>query len=773
MLKRWMCLLLTLTLLAGLPAVMAAEDAPLSRDIAPPENSWINSVALYQGALYAAGDSIYRLPANADAFEMVQQMRNAAWAEKYEGVYSLALVADNEQLYGLDTNSKKLYTLTVGDEGVTLDEGVALDLSPLSEQMGDDSYVQQPAQMVIAGGRLYVIGNTWGQRGPEAKLFSYDLKAGGEPTVYTSEFVQQLAPYKEGKLLALQMDTGNAYDQASGQMKAPTLAVWDPASDSLEPLPAKLDMPWRYEGAGMAYDAAQDYIYLSMGTEVYRIDAQGESQPCAYLNPTNVGGEFSGRLTLLPGGRLAAANQEGIALRSGDPADLPAERLTIYGSYMDDTHKRAMARMAGTSITFLDSKHFATAQQLGQALVGGEDSIDIFVLRSEQLDLNSLMQKGYTADLSGSQIISEYVKGLYPAMAEVGAYEGKTMLVPVSLDAQMSSYYPKLLEQVGEELPTTFDGWLDFLQRWNDELGEQYPDILPSHSPDYKAEMMTLALRLYAGDAAASGKPFSFEDPALRRMLERVAQLRTEDIAEKVDWSQPGADMGEIYNKAPLTESWYSLDLRNLNELFNERSGGYSIIYGNSGPTFEVGQPWPFALSTAEDAPARVPVTLSLMAVNPRSKHLDSAITYVESYLQSMDLSAQAMLNPSMNDPIPNPDADRQNKWMEDYEKSLQEAVDKAEGAEKAELETQLETAKKDNAAQREQNRWLAKAEAIQMYRDLMENAYIQRWGDLNMVLSTQDMLQLLTRYAQGQTPLDQFLQEAEGKLRLMRLEAE
>lgn len=775
--RTFTALALALALLLASAAGIAQGDLPVGQDIPAPEREWLASAALYQGRVLLAGNGIYQAVPGEDEVKEVQSFAEEAWQQKHPNMYRLLLAAGEGKLYGLDTNESMLYTISLEEAEIILGEGLAVDLSPLKDAfMGteddeDGGYVRPPAQMIPAGDRLYMIANAFGPRGPEVKLFSYELKAGGAPLMHVAEHVQQLAAYKEGKLLALVMNTEDSFDMKTGQMRSPQLAVWDPQEDTLTPLEGELEMPWRHEGGGLAYDPEGDFIYLSLGNEIYRRDVQGKVEVCAYLNPTNRGSEFSGRLLVLPEGRLAYASSEGVSLRSADPAHLPAQRLVIYGSFMNDAHKGAMQQLAGTAVTFLDDKFYTSAQELGQALVGGEDQIDIFVLRSDQLDLNSLMAKGYTADLSGSQVIADHMDALYPMMSQVGTLEHKALLVPIAMDAQMRSYYPKLVDQVGIEIPVTYGQMLDLLQRWNDELGEQHPDLLPMHEPDYNLAVTILALQLYASEMAATGQPFSFGDPLLKEMLQQAQQLRTEDIAEKVDWSSPGADMEDIYSKAPLIEDWYRLDFSSLNQLFDEQEDG-SYIIGYAGDIqHDTGYPRPFQLAIEEGKPYRMPLMLTLMGVNPRGQDPESAIQYLEAYIQNLDPATLMMMNPSLNDPLPNPDEEHYNRGMQEYEESLREQIDKAEGAEKTELEAVLERAVKDHQRHREDNRWLVRPEAIQLFREMMENGFVRGWDDLNRVISNPDMSTLLMRFIGGQMPLEQFLDEAEGKLRLMRLE--
>ena len=775
MLKRTLTLLMILAVLLGLAGQALAQSAAPNADLSLPEGTWVQSAAWYKGQVLLSGNSIYAYRPGDEELTTVQAFGDKEWNEQYPGVYNMMLVADGDSLYGVDIDSDTLYPVILHEDnkGIALGEGVKLDMSPLvNMEFGDEGYKERPQQMLFFGGRLYMVMRSYGPKGAEGKLISYDAAAGGKPTEHKTEYVAQLSPYKDGKLLALVMDENDAWDAKTNQMKPPTLAVYDPAADALTEL-GTAGVPYRSEGMGILYDAADDSVYLTGKDEVYRWTQSGGPQVCAYLPPTNYGGALSGRLMMVAPGRLAVVNQQGVSVRGTDPALLPTGRLTIYGSYMDDSHKAAIQGLNGIPITFLDNKYFSTAQELGQALVSGEDSIDIFFLRSDGIDLDSMIAKGYCADLSGSQAIGDFLGSLYPIMQQQAMRDGKTFLVPVDVDGQLMMYYPKLIEQVGVEVPRTFEQLCDFLEQWNDELGEKFPDFLPMQSTDYRGELMQMAIMMFADAKGIKGEEFTFGDPLLKQLLTRAATVRTEDIAQKVDWSQPGSNvaMEEIYNKPPLIQNRYGINLEQLNYALGNPDGQMTVSYGN-GPGYEVGTEQPFQLTLEEGEKPVTGITLTLMAINPKSKNLDSAIRYVEQYVSGLQPVKAAMLNPELNDPIPNPYFERNIKWMEERKANMERELAKLEGAEKTEMQANYEREMAENEKNMERMRWQVVPEAIAYYRQMMDNAYVRTFNAMSTIWQSPDIRTLFERYTQGQLPLEQFLQEADGKLRLMRLES-
>ena len=786
--KKLLSILLMAALLLGGAAQVRAEVAGIDNmDILLDDNAWLSSSAYSGGRLYliSSGEFFVYTPGEDEPAKLkVNDLRSrdegdAAW---YDGMtdqyyYSLSLFEDGGRLYAADfQNRGMIYPLAAEDDTLTISDGAAIDTEPLRNmEWGDDGYIEDPVQILGAGGRMYLVNRTWSSSGSTLmSLLSYDIALGGEATRHKAEFIWRLTPYKDGKLLALVMDPEKSWNEKTMAMNNAALAVYDPQTDSLDEL-GDSGKPFEYEGLGLGYDEEADKIYLQGKSEVYLSDGAGSAEIAAYLTPSQYGGNNSDGLFVLPEGRVAVISGQSIFIRTADPDQLPEGRLTIYGSYMDDTHQKAMAALGGIPVTFLESKWFSTAQELGQALVTGEDNIDILVFSGEYIDINNLMNKGYAADLSGSAALQDYVAALYPMMQDAGKAGGKLYMVPVGMDTNgMMSYYSKLTEQVeGVELPHTYAELIALLQKWNDELGEEYPDFLPLQSDDYKGQMVRLAISMQQNAKAIKGEEFVYNDPQLKEMLELALALNTEDIAPKIDWEADNSNelFEEIYSKMPLMQEYYWIDLQSMNYSLTQDEEDSLMSWGSSDKTYNVGRMLPLQFGISEGDPSIVPIQLTMMTVNPKSKNLDAAIAYIEQYVKSISPDKQAMMNPSLNDDILNPNYEQEIKWMEESLSYYEEAISKAEGAEKTEIQANFEQQKKYIEARREEARYSVRKETIAVYRELIENSYIRTY-EHNMAFNSEEMYSLLNRLIEGQMPLEQFLTEADGKLRLMRLES-
>lgn len=771
-------LALLMCLLLPVPAALAGETPVISQDITVDNSDWLTSYTTFGDSVLFSGDSLWQWKPGEDQLTRLQFFHDSDWQEKYHGVYNLIIAARGDRLYGLSTDLQTLYDLSLVQGKPELSNPRPLDLSPLldpyMEGGGGDEYIQPPYQMLVFDGRLYLLSRFYGNMGPEVSLVSYNLEKGGEPTRYQSRFIQHLAPYRDGRLLALVMDESLIYSGRAGQeaMK-PSLQIFDPQTDTLENL-GDIDKPWQIQGLSLAFDPGTDSIYLASESDIYKRKPDGKLETCAYLNPINTYGSAATLLQVMPDGSLVLIHSKGLSRRSSDPGDLPAGRLTIYGFGRDErAEQRALAKMKGVAVTFTTPSYGDTAQSLAQMLVGGSEEIDIFFVSSEAMDLDTLMKKGYTQDLSASAAIREHMDALYPMFREPGQNEAEqTMLVPVSLSGNFMSYYPMLFENTGLIPPRNYKELADFLMNWQQKgLGDQYPAYTPLAAPDFFLGLADQALQLYAGETAASGKPFSFADPVLQQMLQQAEALRT---GNRIDFSNPDsmqALYSEMNNKAPLMSDWFSLDVQSLHYSLEENMSHF--VRFENGQEVETGRQLPLLLSIGEGKEPHIPVSLTLMAVNPRSRHLEQAIRFVEAYAESLEPSTQVMLKPGMNEGIESPYLAEMIAGQEEYLNTLEDNLKKAEGAGKTQLEKQIAEARMQYEKDLEENRWEVSPEAIACYRALIEKAYVVQFGDLYQAIAAPDIQTLMQRYIQGQISLAQFTQEAEGKLRLMRLEGQ
>jgi hypothetical protein len=170
--------------------------------------------------------------------------------------------------------------------------------------------------------------------------------------------------------------------------------------------------------------------------------------------------------------------------------------------------------------------------------------------------------------------------------------------------------------------------------------------------------------------------------------------------------------------------------------------------------------------------PVQIPAYITVMFVNPNSKNFDMALRYLETNLESMERYRHIMLFPDDNEPVPRSDYDT---WVAQVEKELDNA--------KKQLENSKPEQKKDAEAlvksyeellsNKDKYYWQVSKESIAVYRELASLCYAATPNllDYRPKEGESEIRALVARYQQKQIPLDQFIAEADKKIRMILLE--
>lgn len=751
--KKHFSLLLALCLMLGIGQAALAQTPGDYQDILF-ENDSIASVLQVDGEiLVQTGSKLVVVTPGEEGVKPYKGLSSEAWMEAQGiGGFGGTLLTDGKRLLMFNFAESKLIPLTVEDGKVQAGEPIELDLSSRKMETGGvETFFQAPEQVELIGDRLYFL---YRDMAGEDELLSLSLQ-GGELRSLKAKGVRSFAAYKDGKLLVV-TDPSQAAGEAGRVFESGgpvyDLSVLNPEDNSLTKLGATV--PSTGGPMPIGYDAKMDSIYFLAQGALYRWQADGKPVLCAYAGSSSMWRSVPGNLSLLPDGRILMAGTEVLSIRSVDPERLPKGKLVIYGSHESTVHRKATQTMQGMPVRFLDTKYFSTAQELGQALLAGEDEIDLFFLQARHTDLGVLKSKGYCHDLSQSESLKRFVAETYPMIQAQAEHQGKLSLIPVDVSSSMMHYNSALFSEIGIEPPKTFKEFCELIVSWDEKYAERFPNYLPVSTDDYPSYLMTLALNLYADYCAATGEEWSFRSPLLRELLEQAEAVRKTDIGKPVDWTDPqsAAMIKEVFSKQ---------------ELFSQTS----VSLRDSGMMTKLLSLKPLRLQVKEGVELPMASELMVMAINPKSKNLENAVKYAEAYVAALDGASRLALSPGLNDPVPNPDFEAQRQQMESVRQMLKKAVDEAQGAELTEQKRMLAEFESNYDTILEQMRYLVNAESITNYREQMQRSYVRTYGPVETLLNQEEMQNLMRRYQQAQISLDQFLMEAEGKFRLIRLE--
>jgi outer membrane protein assembly factor BamB len=750
------CLLLALTFFT--PALAAPGDAILFTEAQRRETGMINYnrpvITGIGGTLYLLyGESIYTWQAGQESPQQLvsgltpERFSNYAEAQARLGdkadklIYSL--ISSRDTLYGLNNLNGKLFPLNIADGKLSYGTPVQLDWQGMEIKDGDYSYVNDVIKAVISDGKVYMLirDNTGNSNYPAFVCF--DLTNGVKKTL-DIPFIQDFTPYRDGKLLVNVYDTEHAYDAVKQVMKNPSLGIFDPSAATVTEVGLFSDQ----SVTGLIYQSQSDTLYYMAPNKIFAMKALSTPAQVAYL-PMDYGDDSAA--VMLDGGLYAISSWAGTFVRNTDPAFMPVGSLSVYNGYTDQAAMAFAVKYPDMPVIFNQSVYFETSQALAQAMVSGDSVFDVYRFDISYQDFSNLLDKGYCMDLSASPVLTEQISKMYPFLQNAITKDGKYYALPVEMFSYGISYSPQFWKEAGLEdrLPKTFLELIDFMNWWAQEGKEAHPDyILMEGVSEYRSTMLDIAFNLYMQYCQAQGEDLTFNTPLFRKLMAAVESLDAENL--DVPLTEGGNDE-ELYNgKSLLMNSYDWLDLQSGNAEYSK----------------------PLPLPLEEGMPVHIPANVTVMFINPNTKNFDMALRYLETNLECMERYRHIMLFPGDNEPVPRPDFDN---WIKQIEKERDNVKKQLESA-KPEQVKDLEAAVKsyeDLLAKKDMYYWQVSKESIDTYRNIASMCYAATPNllDYRPKEGESEIRALIARYQEKQISLDQFIMEADKKIRMILLE--
>ena len=686
---------------------------------------------------------------------MYSTMEDAAATLKDQADYATTTIFTwDGKLYGINGLNGFVYPLTIAEGKVNYGEPVKLAWDNMTEKDGDYAYTRAITRLTVMDGKLYTLIRSYNENYDKPTLAAFDLTTGEKQVFDSAAFVQDITPYKDGKLLARVFDASTAYEGEQKDWKKPTLAVFDPAAGTLTTVAEFETM----DIFGLCYSSENDTLYYAIANQVRMMPGLGAPQQAAYLVLQYAS---EGNVALLPGGMYVIPSWEGIFVCNTDPQFLPTVKLSAYGLYADDTAMAFSAAHPEVALTFNQNVYFDSPETLAQAMVSADQSFDLYQLSLSYEGFTSLMEKGYCADLSNIPALSEQVAQMYPFLQDAVKKDGKLFAVPSQLWGYGLCYSKTNWEEAGipmEKLPTTYKEFLDLLVWWAEEGKDEYPGYqFLEGTSDYNLTLTNKTIDAYIQYYQSIKQDLTFDTDLFRKLMTAVESVETEEIDIATDNDPMALAAGksmamseELYEKPALFMDYYDW---------------LSVGSGNDYAT-------PLPLPLDEGLPLGIGAYVQVIFINPNSPNFDMAVEYITTYLAHMQKSIHIAMFPNDNEPVRNPDFE---SWMANWEAELAKMKTQLETAapeEKKDLETNIQWYEKA-LANRDQYAWSVSAESIARYRELAQYAFATGENILNYNSKegASEIQTLLQRYTDGQLPLEQFIREINNKVRRIQME--
>lgn len=412
-----------------------------------------------------------------------------------------------------------------------------------------------------------------------------------------------------------------------------------------------------------------------------------------------------------------------------------AEEQAINIGYWDvrsETVQGFLKQHPGVTATS-GNMNVRTTDDLISSFLTEEFDFDVFPLFTIQYDISPLMEKGYLADLSQSEEICDTVEKMREDVAELVTNENGIYALPYGFLINYMTWQEQAWKDAGfteEDVPTTFDEFLDFLENWcsNRKQGfcifGQFDETVYTENR-YTECLLNMLFENYMMQSSYAGELLTFDDPLL---IERMERCR--EIGERLFSLEPIPNQGT--------------------PLFNMDSSSVT----------DVCQLVPLRMN--QNQPCLIKAYLWTVAVNDSSSVQDTAIEFAKYVLRENDYLAallyqepHAVRNPYYDEAVIS-----LKKSVEDVEEKLKSNSLSAQA--KVKLQEQLEEAQNElDAYMIPENEYLLTENQIEDFLNRIDGLYIETPGPLSVGSENGKLLtQWISSYAAGLTSAQQMIQK-------------
>lgn len=643
-----------------------------------------------------------------------------------------------------------------------------LDWSGMTETYGAYTYSRGANGSFYMDGELFLM--TYGDVGPEIRRF--DL-ATGDCEVLPADNAQFMAPAGNGEIL---LGCFN-YD--------------DPAASGV--LLMNVNTGEKKPVSGPEFKEYDDLptCVASDGTNLYFIK-NGEIWACSGYDmntavsvntaPMNVWNNAMVKISA--DGRMIIGSNE-LDIRSLDPNQRANVTLRVCDYAYCWSAEQAAGRLssANPDVEVVLVREYTTENEVITAMMNKSSATDVYILNMSDKQYNALYSRGYLADLSGSEKLTALTERMYPAFREASLRDGKTAAMPVDAWGYTMGYNAETAEKVGlkpEDLPTTWDGYLTFLETTVPAVLAEHPEIR-AFSYDMCAEDMRYELLMDLITAYEGCHPDgSFTDSEITALAERI---------DKLDYSALGlkkrAEMnGGIRLYAAAAEVDYEVDLA-VEEPVTDMVSVVSPYEYDSRPGLLTSSAsininlfnneMPLLLSF-DNGVCCAALSCTVAIVNPYTVHPQEAVAFIETLMDCLQNSVTYTMFTDMTEPIRPSGMEEYKQYLLDDIANLTEELSKLdeddEGYETILSSLEYFQNEYDNV---EETYWEISPAQIESYRSFAPKLRVKGYSYLdNIGLEESDyeeMDRLISLYDSGEGDSKEILAFLDRKLRMMRLE--
>ena len=433
---------------------------------------------------------------------------------------------------------------------------------------------------------------------------------------------------------------------------------------------------------------------------------------------------------------------DGVVLRALFDRQPATTKLTVSAYYSIDCLLAASYHCdPDTEITL---KSDSSGEELLNQLLTRNSDVDIYVVPSDfDTALGSILDRGWAAELDSAPL-SDYLRDMYPALAERFTRDGRPVAIPLEASANGMGLNVGAMQALGLSMDDVPASWPEFCA-WLNRAAAMAQHAKPVFMDDAEYTKLNLLATLFeqcAREIALGALP-DFDAAPVRAA---VAAL------EAIDFDAICASDAELWQG----NGWPG------NPLFSCYN---SLAIGESNWSDETDY-YPLLLSLDAQSPERLPVSAVCAIVNPFSENIPAATAFLESAIDYVEPQTRAMLSPVHGAPLRDEAAYEASRAETDAEIRRLEARIAEGGSDAQALEALLEEQRQ--VRERIENwYWIISAESLDWYRAHDSHLTPDFAGAYEEIRP----YPLIQQYVQGQLSLDELLKSLNDKVQMRMLE--
>jgi len=432
----------------------------------------------------------------------------------------------------------------------------------------------------------------------------------------------------------------------------------------------------------------------------------------------------------------------------------PGQKLVISGGYMDQGTMAFLEKHPDVSV-YNSEDYYYSIDSMNQALVSGEETVDIYSMMVYYENFEYMMEKGYCLALDEIPELKAYLDRMYPYLTEAVTYDGHIYAIPYQADGEGWEWFREEAEKCGlttEDLPKNDLELIALAQRFADEISEEYPDVW-LFSEGTKSRLFDVIMSDYRLWMEKTQGELKFDTDEFRTVYQAWSELDTTEMDARV-------------SAGISADDWHEGILSVIGNMVTQ----FNWSDGQDGNDYAM-VPF-FNRLTAETEPV-IPVNTVVYVINPKSEHIDLAVEYICDQMETMENQMQYVMFSDKTEPLRNDDYDY---WVARYEKDIKDLEDQLAKAETEEEKTQIQEEIDWNREYLEGDmksiEYTISEESLEYFREnILPYLYVERYTVLRD--SDAGFSTLIDRLEQGQIDVEQFIREADNKLRMVRMENE